>query len=81
MNPHYGDFDTYHMAASAIDEAMRNAVAVGMDPAKIAISTTSAGVTPTVRRHSPAGSSRHRMPGYGNHTGNPIRQWQRQPEQ
>lgn len=37
MNPHYGDFDTYHMAASAIDEAMRNAVAVGADPARIAI--------------------------------------------
>ncbi|WP_417735057.1 phosphoribosylformylglycinamidine synthase subunit PurL [Rosistilla oblonga] len=37
MNPHFGDFDTYHMAASAIDEAMRNAVAVGADPAKIAI--------------------------------------------
>ncbi|MEP0347467.1 phosphoribosylformylglycinamidine synthase subunit PurS, partial [Rhodopirellula bahusiensis] len=36
MNPHYGDFDTYHMAASAIDEAMRNAVAVGADPSKIA---------------------------------------------
>lgn len=37
MNPHYGDFDTYHMAASAIDEAMRNAVAVGADPDRIAI--------------------------------------------
>ncbi|MEO1615840.1 MAG: phosphoribosylformylglycinamidine synthase subunit PurL, partial [Planctomycetota bacterium] len=37
MNPYYGDFDTYHMAASAIDEAMRNAVAVGADPAKTAI--------------------------------------------
>ena len=37
MNPHYGDFDPYHMAASAIDEAMRNAVAVGADPSKIAI--------------------------------------------
>ncbi|TWU20431.1 Phosphoribosylformylglycinamidine synthase subunit PurL [Novipirellula galeiformis] len=37
MNPHYGDFDTYHMATSAIDEAMRNAVAVGADPTKIAI--------------------------------------------
>lgn len=37
MNPLYGDFDTYHMAASAIDEAMRNAVAVGADPSKIAI--------------------------------------------
>ena len=37
MNPAYGDFDTYHMAASAIDEAMRNAVAVGADPSRIAI--------------------------------------------
>jgi phosphoribosylformylglycinamidine synthase subunit PurSL len=37
MNPHFGDFDTYHMATSAIDEAMRNAVSVGADPAKIAI--------------------------------------------
>ncbi|MCA9249260.1 MAG: phosphoribosylformylglycinamidine synthase subunit PurL, partial [Planctomycetales bacterium] len=37
MNPHYGDFDTYDMAASAIDEALRNCVAVGADPARIAI--------------------------------------------
>ena len=37
MNPHYGDFDTYHMAASAIDEAMRNCIAVGADPSQIAI--------------------------------------------
>jgi len=37
MNPHYGDFDTYHMATSAIDEAVRNAVAVGADPDRIAI--------------------------------------------
>ncbi len=27
--PRYGDIDTYHMAACAIDEAVRNAVAVG----------------------------------------------------
>jgi phosphoribosylformylglycinamidine synthase len=33
----YGDIDPYWMAASAIDEAMRNAVAVGADPARIAI--------------------------------------------
>ncbi len=32
MNPRYGDFDPYHMAASAIDEAVRNCVAVGADP-------------------------------------------------
>jgi phosphoribosylformylglycinamidine synthase len=37
MNPRYGDFDTYHMAASAIDEAVRNCVAVGADPVRIAI--------------------------------------------
>ncbi len=37
MNPRYGDFDPYHMAASAIDEAVRNCVAVGADPKRIAI--------------------------------------------
>ncbi len=37
MNPHYGDYDPYHMAASAIDEAVRNCVAVGADPRRIAI--------------------------------------------
>ncbi len=37
MNPCYGDLDTYHMAASAIDEAVRNCVAVGADPSRIAI--------------------------------------------
>jgi len=37
MNPNFGDYDTYHMATSAIDEAIRNAVAVGADPNRIAI--------------------------------------------
>jgi phosphoribosylformylglycinamidine synthase len=37
MNPNYGEFDTYHMAACAIDEAVRNCVAVGADPSRIAI--------------------------------------------
>jgi phosphoribosylformylglycinamidine synthase subunit PurSL len=37
MNPRYGDFDPYHMAACAIDEAVRNCVAVGADPSRIAI--------------------------------------------
>jgi phosphoribosylformylglycinamidine synthase II len=37
MNPNYGDLDTYHMAASAIDEAVRNAVSVGADPSRLAI--------------------------------------------
>jgi phosphoribosylformylglycinamidine synthase II len=37
MNPHYGDFDPYWMAAAAIDEALRNCVAVGANPNRIAI--------------------------------------------
>ncbi len=37
MNPCYGDLDPYAMAASAIDEAIRNCVAVGADPSRIAI--------------------------------------------
>jgi phosphoribosylformylglycinamidine synthase len=37
MNPCYGDLDPYWMAASAIDEAVRNCVAVGADPRRIAI--------------------------------------------
>ncbi len=37
MNPCYGDLDPYDMAASAIDEAVRNCVAVGADPSRIAI--------------------------------------------
>ncbi len=37
MNPRLGDLDPYWMAASAIDEAVRNCVAVGADPARIAI--------------------------------------------
>ena len=37
MNPHLGDSDPYWMAASAIDEAVRNCVAVGADPGRIAI--------------------------------------------
>ncbi len=37
MNPRYGDCDPYWMAAAAIDEALRNCVAVGADPARIAI--------------------------------------------
>jgi phosphoribosylformylglycinamidine synthase len=37
MNPCYGDLDPYWMAAAAIDEAVRNCVAVGADPQQIAI--------------------------------------------
>jgi phosphoribosylformylglycinamidine synthase len=37
VNPRYGDLDPYAMAAAAIDEAVRNCVAVGADPARIAL--------------------------------------------
>ena len=37
LNPHYGDLDPYAMAAAAIDEAVRNVVAVGAGPSRIAI--------------------------------------------
>ena len=37
MNPRFGDLDPYWMAAAAIDEAVRNCVAVGADPRRIAI--------------------------------------------
>lgn len=35
--PQYSDWDAYHMAACAVDEAVRNAVAVGADPKTIAL--------------------------------------------
>lgn len=37
IHPGYGDIDPYRMAASAIDEAIRNVVAVGGDPERTAI--------------------------------------------
>jgi phosphoribosylformylglycinamidine synthase len=37
FNPAYGDIDPHAMAVSAIDEAVRNVVAVGADPERIAI--------------------------------------------
>jgi phosphoribosylformylglycinamidine synthase len=37
LNPRYGDLDPYAMAASAIDEAVRNVLAVGATPSRIAL--------------------------------------------
>src|SRR5262249_29397118 len=37
INPRYGDLDPYAMAAAAVDEAVRNVVAVGADPTRIAL--------------------------------------------
>jgi phosphoribosylformylglycinamidine synthase II len=37
MNPHQGDLDPYHMAANAVDEALRNLAAVGCPPGRAAL--------------------------------------------
>lgn len=37
LNPRYGDLDPGSMAAAAIDEAVRNVICVGADPARIAL--------------------------------------------
>ncbi|MFZ6027876.1 MAG: phosphoribosylformylglycinamidine synthase subunit PurL [Chloroflexota bacterium] len=37
INPYLGEADAYAMAVSVVDEAVRNAVAVGADPGQIAI--------------------------------------------
>jgi phosphoribosylformylglycinamidine synthase len=37
INPNLGDLDPYQMACHAIDEAVRNVVAVGADPRRIAL--------------------------------------------
>ncbi len=37
INPHYGELDSYAMAISAIDEAVRNAVCAGANPKHMAI--------------------------------------------
>jgi len=52
MNPCYGDLDPYWMAAAAIDEAVRNCVAVGADPRRIAILDNFCWATPIGPRHS-----------------------------
>jgi phosphoribosylformylglycinamidine synthase len=37
VNPPLGDLDPYHMAMGCVDEAIRNVVAVGADPERIAL--------------------------------------------
>jgi len=37
INPEYGKLDAYRMAISVVDEAVRNAVAVGADPERLAL--------------------------------------------
>ncbi len=82
MNPRYGDLDPYWMAASAIDEAVRNCVAVGADP--------DADRHPRqllLGQHRPAGNARlagARRPGLprrGHRAGHAVHQRQGQPQQ
>ncbi|MCS6852144.1 MAG: phosphoribosylformylglycinamidine synthase subunit PurL [Gemmataceae bacterium] len=37
INPRYGDLDPYAMALAVVDEAVRNVVAVGADPSRVAL--------------------------------------------
>jgi phosphoribosylformylglycinamidine synthase len=37
INPHYGQIDPYAMAWAAVDEALRNVIAVGADPERVAL--------------------------------------------
>ncbi len=82
MNPHYGDFDTYHMAASAIDEAVRNCVAVGADPERIAMLDNFCwGNTDRPETLGSLGPSGAGLPRSGHRAGHAIHQRQGQLEQ
>jgi phosphoribosylformylglycinamidine synthase len=82
LNPRYGDYDTYHMAACAIDEAVRNCVAVGANPARSRSSTISAGGNTdrpeNARRAGPRGAGVLRR---GRCLWHAVHQRQRQPQQ
>jgi len=56
INPRYGQIDTYWMAASAIDEAVRNIVAVGGTVDQIAILDNFCWGNPIVSEENPDGS-------------------------
>ncbi len=47
INPRYGDLDPYAMASAAIDEAVRNVVAVGGDPTQTTILDNFSWANPT----------------------------------
>jgi phosphoribosylformylglycinamidine synthase len=53
--PKYSDIDTYHMMAAAIDEAVRNAVAVGADPRTLAGVDNFCWCDPVVSEKTPDG--------------------------
>jgi phosphoribosylformylglycinamidine synthase len=53
--PKFSDIDTYHMMAGAIDEAVRNAVAVGADPESLAGVDNFCWCDPVVSEKTPDG--------------------------
>ncbi|MDP1809622.1 MAG: phosphoribosylformylglycinamidine synthase subunit PurL [Actinomycetota bacterium] len=55
INPKYGLIDPYDMAAAAVDEAVRNAVAVGADPGRISILDNFCWGNPIKSDHNPDG--------------------------
>jgi phosphoribosylformylglycinamidine synthase subunit PurSL len=57
--PRYSDFDSYEMAACAADEAMRNIVAVGANPDKVAALDNFCWCDPVVSKANPDG--RHKL--------------------
>ena len=81
INPRYGDLDPYAMAAAAIDEAVRNVVAVGADPRGSRCSTISAGATPTARGARLAGARGRGVPRRGPGLRHAVHQRQGQPQQ
>ncbi len=82
MNPCYGDFDTYWMAASAIDEAVRNCVAVGADPRRIAILDNFCwGATDRPETLGSLVRAALGLPRRGHRAGHAVHQRQGQPEQ
>ncbi len=59
LAPRYSDVDTYHMAQCAVDEAVRNAVAVGADPDQMAALDNFCWCDPVVSDANPDG--RHKL--------------------
>ncbi len=66
INPEYGKLDPYQMAVNVLDEAMRNAVAVGADPQRMAILDNFCWGDP-LKPPSPGGPGGgcQRLPGWG----------------
>ncbi|RMF55509.1 phosphoribosylformylglycinamidine synthase [Candidatus Woesearchaeota archaeon] len=53
INPHYGKIDTYHMAALALDEAIRRIIAVGGSLEQIAVNDNFCWPSPLIGENNP----------------------------